>query len=116
MFILFLIILIIILSFMNTKSKEQFVGSSLEHIYDQVDPIYLEPLKIKFNNNHEFKEFNTHDYDEFLINPINNKIKGYNSGINYKATDKLEFENKIIKDNIKTWKCRNEISRPWFLC
>ena len=118
MFILFLILLIIIISFKHSNSqKENFIGSSIEYNYDKVDPIYLETPKIKFNDSHEFQEFNNHDYDEFLIDPIlNTKLKGYNSGINYKKLEKSDFEKKVIKDNIKTWKCRNEISRPWFFC
>jgi hypothetical protein len=117
MFILFLIILIIIISFKYNYTPENFTGSSLEYIYDQIDPIYLETPNIKFNSNNEFKEYNTHDYDEFLIDPIfNTKLKGYNSGITYKNIEESKFEKKIIKDNITTWKCRNEISRPWFFC
>ena len=42
MFILFLIILIIIISFKYNDTPENFTGSSLEYIYDQIDPIYLE--------------------------------------------------------------------------
>ena len=67
--------------------------------------------------NNEIKQYNISEYSEYIINPLQNKnIIPYNYIGDIKFTQNIPYTKKMNIDNLNYWKCRSDISRPWFFC